>query len=72
MQHVMEAPLIKSVDLLTRTGCHTPRVSNIEENRKYVHVVKSDLGLQTNGGMPYVTIESLHARVCHLNPPAEI
>jgi len=56
-QDMTEAPLVKSIDLSTGSGCHTPRVCTIEEYREYVHIVKSDLGVQTNGGTPNVTMQ---------------
>ena len=39
---------------------------------RYVDIVKSDLGAQTNGGTPKVTIKSLHASAVHLDPPGYI
>jgi len=72
MQDMTEAPLVKSIDSLTGSGCHTPRVCTIEEYQEYVHIVKSDLGVQANGGTPNVTIESLHASAGHLDLPAYI
>ena len=51
---------------------HTLRVCTIEEYREYIDIVKSDLGAQTNGGTPEVTIESLHASAGHLDPPGYI
>ena len=67
-----KAPLVKSIDSSTGGGRHTPRVCTIEEYREYVHIIKSDLGVQANGGTPNVAIESLHASAGHLNPPAYI
>jgi len=49
-QDMMEAPLVKSINSSTGSGCHTPCVCTIEEYREYVDIVKSDLGAQTNGG----------------------
>ena len=69
-QDMTEAPLVKSIDSSTGSGYHTPRVCTIEEYREYVHIVKSDLGVQTNGGMPNVT--SLQASAGHLDPPVYI
>ena len=37
-----EEPLVKSIDSLTGSGRHTPRVCIVEEYREYVHIVKSD------------------------------
>jgi len=71
-QDMTESPLVKSINSSTGSGRHTPRVCTIEEYREYVHIVKSDLGVQANGGMPNVTIESLHASAGHLAPPAYI
>ena len=67
-----EAPLVKSIYSLTGSGHQTPRVCTIEEYREYLHIVKSDLGVQNNGGTPNVTIKSLHASAGHLDPPAYI
>ena len=69
---VTKAPLVESIDSSTGSGRHTPRICNIEEYREYVHIVKSDLGVQANGGTPNVAIESLHASAGYLNPPAYI
>ena len=41
-----EAPLVKSIDSSTGSGRHAPRVCTVEEYREYVHIVKSDLGVQ--------------------------
>ena len=43
-QDMTEAPLVKGIDLSTRSGRHTPRVCAIKEYREYVHTVKSHLG----------------------------
>jgi len=67
-QDMTEAPLVESIDSSTGSGRHTPRVCTVEEYREYVHIVKSDLGVQANGGTPNVAIESLHASAGHLNP----
>ena len=66
------APLVKSINSSTGIGRHTPRVCTIEEYREYIDIVKSDLGAQTNGGTPKVTIESLHASAGDLDPPGYI
>jgi len=62
-----EAPLVKSIDSSTGSGRHTPRVCTLEEYREYVHIVKSDHGVQANGGTPNVAIESLHASAGYEN-----
>ena len=41
-----EAPLVKSIDSSTGSGLHTQHVCTVEEYREYVHIVKSDLGVQ--------------------------
>jgi len=64
--------LVKSINSSTGSGRHTPGVSTIEEYREYVDIVKSDLGAQTNGGTPKITIESLYASAGHLYPPGYI
>jgi len=73
-QDMTEAPLVESIDSSTGGGHHTPRVCRHHRGVSGVciHIVKSDLGVQTNGGTPNVTIESLHASAGHLDPPAYI
>ena len=71
-QDTTEAPLVKSINSSTGSGRHTPSVCTIEEYREYIDIVKSDLGVQTNGGTPKVTIESLHASAGDLDPPGYI
>ena len=51
--------------LLVQNKCHSLE-SDIQSCtnvmfREYVHIVKSDLGVQANGGTPNGAIESLHA-----------
>ena len=45
-QNMTKVLLVESIDSSTGGGRHTPRVCTIEEYREYVHIVKSDLGVQ--------------------------
>ena len=49
MYYTVNTPLIKCIETSTGGHSHTPRVSFVKKNWEYVHVVKSNLDLQTDG-----------------------
>ena len=53
MYHTAKTPLVKCIETSTGGHSHTPRVSSVKKYREYVHIVKSNLGLQTDGRSLY-------------------
>ena len=49
MYHTAKTPLVKCIETSTGGHSHTPRVSLVKKNWEYVHVVNSNLDLQTDG-----------------------
>jgi len=56
MYYTVKTPLVKCIETSTGGHSHTPRVSSVKKYREYVHIVKSNLGLQTDGRSTDVTV----------------
>ena len=61
-----KTPLVKCIETWTGDShdveydySHTPRVSSVKKYWEYVHIVKSNLGLQTDGRSPDVIFYGL-------------
>ena len=56
MYYTANTPLVKCIETSTGGHSHTLRVSSVKKYREYIHIVKSNLGLQTDGRSPDVTV----------------
>ena len=55
MEYVLYT-LVKCIEMSNGGHSHTPRVSSVKKYWEYVHIVKSNLGLQTDGRSSDVTV----------------
>jgi len=51
MYYTAKTPLAKCIETSTGGHSHTPRVSSVKKYWEYVHIVKSNLGLQKDRQM---------------------
>jgi len=59
MYYTAKTPLVKCIETSTVGHSHTPCVSSVKKYWEYVHIVTSNLGLQTvetDGRLPNVTV----------------
>ena len=64
MYYTAKTPLVECIETSTGGHSHTPHVSSVKKYSEYVHIVKSNLGLRTDGISPDVTVYSdfMHER----------
>ena len=48
MYYMAKTPVLKCIEMLTGGHSHTLSVSSVKKNWEYLHIVKSNLGLQTD------------------------